>query len=92
MAETTIYEAVLPVIIGQLETPMEVNELSKTLDVSKTQLNNWIKKAVSEGRIRKLLRPIRYEEIKMDSYASQGVEVDTLKAMFFDVQEEKRPG
>ncbi len=64
--ETTIYEAVLPVIIGQLEMPMEVNELSKTLDVSKTQLNSWIKKAVSEGRIRKLLRPIRYEEIKMD--------------------------
>ena len=66
VAETTIYEAVLPVIIGQLETPMEVNELSKTLDVSKTQLNSWIKKAVSEGRIRKLLRPIRYEEIKID--------------------------
>ena len=66
MAETTIYEVVLPVLIGQLETPMEVNELSKTLDVSKTQLNSWIKKAVSEGRIRKLLRPIRYEEIKTD--------------------------
>ena len=30
------------------------------------------------------------EHVKMDSYASQGVEVDTLKAMFFDVQEEKR--
>lgn len=66
MVETTIYEAVLPVIVSQLETPMKVDELSKTLDVSKTQLNSWIKKAVSEGRIRKLLRPIRYEEIKMD--------------------------
>ncbi len=30
------------------------------------------------------------EHVKMDSYASQGTEIDTLKAMFFDIQEEKR--
>jgi ABC-type transporter lipoprotein component MlaA/predicted alpha/beta-fold hydrolase len=30
------------------------------------------------------------EYIKMDSYASQGAEIDTLKAMFFDVQKEKK--
>jgi len=30
------------------------------------------------------------EYIKMDSYASQGAEIDTLKGMFFDVQKEKK--
>jgi len=74
--ESTIYEAVLPVIVNQLESPTAVDELSKTLDVSKTQLNNWIKKAVSEGRIKKLLRPVRYEKItpdKMSSISSQSI-------------------
>jgi len=74
--ESTIYEAVLPVIVNQLESPTAVDELSKTLDVSKTQLNNWIKKAVSEGRIKKLLRPVRYEKItpnKISSICSQGI-------------------
>ncbi len=74
--ESTIYEAVLPVIVNQLESPTAVDELSKTLDVSKTQLNNWIKKAVSEGRIKKLLRPVRYEKAtpdKMSSISIQGI-------------------
>ena len=42
--ESAIYEAVLPVIINQLGSPTAVDELSKALDVSKAQLNSWIKK------------------------------------------------
>ncbi len=64
----TIYEAVLPVIINHLGSPTTVAELSKTLNVSKTQLNSWIKKAVNEGKIRKLSRPVRYEKIKVDKF------------------------
>jgi len=30
------------------------------------------------------------EDVKMNSYVSQGAEVDTLKAMFFDIQAEKK--
>ena len=30
------------------------------------------------------------DHVKMDAYASQGVEIDTLKAMFFDIQNEKK--
>jgi len=30
------------------------------------------------------------EYVKLDSYASQGSEIDTLKALFFDVQKEKK--
>ena len=64
--ESTIYEAVLPIIINQLGSPTAVDELTTILDVSKTQLNSWIKKAVNEGRIKKLLRPVRYEKITPD--------------------------
>jgi len=66
-SESTIYEAVLPVIINKLESPTATDELSKILDVSKTQLNSWIKKAVNEGRIRKLLHPVRYEKAIPDT-------------------------
>jgi predicted Rossmann fold nucleotide-binding protein DprA/Smf involved in DNA uptake len=58
---TSIYEAVLPVILKQLETAMSSDELAKLLDVNKTQLNVWLKKAVNEGRIKKLSRPARYQ-------------------------------
>ena len=30
------------------------------------------------------------EHVKLDSYATQGTEIDTLKAMFFDIQNEKK--
>jgi len=77
--ESTIYEVVLPVIISQLGSPTAADELSKTLDVSKTQLNSWIRKAVDEGKIRKLLRPVRYEKTtsnksnNMNDISSQGI-------------------
>lgn len=78
-SESTIYEAVLPIIMNQLGSPTAVDGLTKILDVSKTQLNRWIKKAVSEGRIKKLLRPVRYEKTtpdkmnNMSSISSQGI-------------------
>jgi len=58
-----IYEAVLPVIKEYLESPVSTNELSATLKVSKSQLNIWLKKAVSEGELKKLTRPVRYQKI-----------------------------
>jgi len=61
--EYAIYKSVLPIIMNQLESPTAIDELSKTLNVSKTQLKSWIKKAVNEGKIRKLSRPVRYEKI-----------------------------
>lgn len=63
-----IYEAVLPVIMNQLESPVAVDELSKILNVSKTQLNIWLKKTVIDGKVRKLLRPVRYEKIKVNKF------------------------
>ena len=57
----SVYETVLPVILAQLEDPSTVDELSKSLDVVKTQLNAWLKKALEEKKIVKLTRPVRYQ-------------------------------
>jgi predicted Rossmann fold nucleotide-binding protein DprA/Smf involved in DNA uptake len=61
---TSIYEAVLPVILKQLETAMSSNELAKELEVNKNQLNAWLKKAVNDGMVNKLSKPVRYQRIK----------------------------
>jgi predicted Rossmann fold nucleotide-binding protein DprA/Smf involved in DNA uptake len=58
----SIYQAVLPVILNKLDSPATAEELAKTLDVNKTQLNAWLKKAVGENKIIKLSRPVRYKK------------------------------
>lgn len=60
---TSIYEAVLPVILSKLESPATVEELAQDLDVNKTQLNTWLKKAVAEKAIAKLTKPVRYKRL-----------------------------
>lgn len=61
-SEGTIYHAVLPVILNKLNFPTTAENLSKILDVNKNQLNVWLKKAVEENKIIKLLRPVRYKK------------------------------
>ena len=62
----SIYHAVLPVILNKLDRPVSPAELAETLDVSKTQLNVWLKKAVAEGVVKKLNRPVRYERVRLE--------------------------
>jgi predicted Rossmann fold nucleotide-binding protein DprA/Smf involved in DNA uptake len=56
----TIYEAVLPVIEAALSKPTSTAELATRLGVSKTQLEIWLKQAVSEKKVKKLIKPVRY--------------------------------
>ena len=56
-----IYQAVLPIILDMLEKPISVEDLASSLDVNKTQLKVWIKKAVNENKIVKLNKPLRYQ-------------------------------
>ncbi len=56
----TIYDAVLPIILEKLSSPTSPATLAETVNVQKTQLSVWLKKALEEGRIKKLNRPIRY--------------------------------
>ncbi|MFH1138135.1 MAG: DNA-processing protein DprA [Pseudomonadota bacterium] len=58
----SIYRAVLPVILNKLERPVTIEQLAESLDVVKTQLNLWMKKAVDENKVVKLSGPARYKK------------------------------
>ena len=63
-APSSIYQAVLPIILNKLDSPLSASELAKSLDVNKTQLDAWLKKVVEDGYVKKLSRPVRYKVIK----------------------------
>jgi predicted Rossmann fold nucleotide-binding protein DprA/Smf involved in DNA uptake len=60
----SIYDAVLPVILHQLNEALTSEDLATTLEVNKTQLNAWLKKAVEDGFIKKYSRPVRYVALR----------------------------
>jgi len=39
------------------------DELSAELDISKVQINTWLKKAIQEKKIKKLSKPVRYQSL-----------------------------
>jgi len=59
-APATIYDAVLPVIVAALDKPVTADDLAKRLDVAKGQLQKWLKQAVSDKKIKRLTKPVRY--------------------------------
>jgi hypothetical protein len=44
------------------KAPVAVEELLGHMDVNKSQLNDWIKRALDEGAIEKLNKPVRYRK------------------------------
>lgn len=66
----TIFDAALPLLLEALRQPREVTDLSKKLDVQKTQLSKWIKKAIDQKLIKKIKKkkePIRYLAVRQDA-------------------------
>lgn len=59
--EVTFYEFFLHRVTGlTAQAALGVDDLQQHLDVSKTQLNAWLKRAVADKRLRKLTKPVRY--------------------------------
>jgi predicted Rossmann fold nucleotide-binding protein DprA/Smf involved in DNA uptake len=59
--ELTFYELFLHRMAGlTAKSPLRADELLQHLDVSKAQLNAWLKQAVADRRLRRLTRPVRY--------------------------------
>lgn len=59
--ELTFYEFFLHRIAGlTAQSPLGVDELLQHLDVSKAQLNAWLKQAVADRRLKRLTKPVRY--------------------------------
>lgn len=57
----TIYDAVLPVIVAALDEPVSADDLAKRLDIAKGQLQDWLKQALTDKKIKKLTKPVRYQ-------------------------------
>ena len=55
-----IYDAVLPFILKQLDQPKDAKSLAESLDVRKVQMEDWLSKAVKEGRVTKTKNPVAY--------------------------------
>jgi predicted Rossmann fold nucleotide-binding protein DprA/Smf involved in DNA uptake len=55
-----IYEAVLPFILNHLQQPKDVKSLAESLNVRQSQLQDWLDRAVVEGKVRKTHKPVAY--------------------------------
>ena len=55
-----IYEAVLPLILSNLEQPLDDKSLAELLDVQIGQMRLWLKRAVAEGKAIKTKNPVAY--------------------------------
>ena len=59
--ELTFYEFFLHRMAGlTAQSALRVDELLQHLDVSKAQLNAWLKQAVADRRLKRLTKPVRY--------------------------------
>lgn len=55
-----IYQAVLPFILNNLQQPKDAKSLAECLDVRLSQMQDWLNRAVNEGKVRKINRPVAY--------------------------------
>jgi predicted Rossmann fold nucleotide-binding protein DprA/Smf involved in DNA uptake len=58
-----LMEAVSSIILDLLESPTKADDLAATLNVSKAQMNAWLKQMLEDQRIKKLSRPVRYGSV-----------------------------
>ncbi|MBD2516714.1 DNA-protecting protein DprA [Nostoc sp. FACHB-973] len=55
-----IYQTVLPFILNHLQQPKDAKSLAESLDVRLSQMQDWLNKAVNEGKVKKINRPVAY--------------------------------
>ncbi len=46
--------------------PLKAEDISKCLDLEKSQVHSWLKRGITEGQIRKLNKPVRYQSIAVE--------------------------
>jgi hypothetical protein len=46
-----IYNVVLPVILSHLQQPKDAKSLAESLQVRKVQMDDWLTRAINEGKI-----------------------------------------
>jgi len=65
-----IYQAVLPLILKLLQQPQNIKYLAQYLDVRQSQMEDWLKRAIKEGRVKKTQKPVAYVVNKSDNQLS----------------------
>ncbi|WP_293832503.1 DNA-processing protein DprA [uncultured Phascolarctobacterium sp.] len=60
LANEQIYRAVLPIIKGYLKKEHTKLDIIKALNIVPKQAEEWLKKAVDDKQIKKLIKPVRY--------------------------------
>jgi predicted Rossmann fold nucleotide-binding protein DprA/Smf involved in DNA uptake len=55
-----VYEAVLPFILSHLQKPKDAKSLAESLDVRQSQMQDWLNRAVAEGKVIKINKPVAY--------------------------------
>jgi predicted Rossmann fold nucleotide-binding protein DprA/Smf involved in DNA uptake len=60
----SVFDAVLPVLLNALDDWQNPKDLAEKLEVRKPQLDDWLKRAVDEGLIKKKTRPVQYRRSK----------------------------
>ncbi|MCC5634609.1 DNA-protecting protein DprA [Nostoc sp. CHAB 5844] len=55
-----IYTAVLPLILSHLHQPKDPKSLAQSLEVRQSQMQDWLNRAVEEGKVIKITKPVAY--------------------------------
>ncbi|MDY5213573.1 DNA-processing protein DprA [Intestinibacter sp.] len=58
-----LYDVIIDTMLKALEKEHNIEELSEKLNVNKTQVGIWVKRSISEGKVKQLKRPVRYIKI-----------------------------
>lgn len=64
---STIYAAVLPLLLAALKRPQSMSQLVEKLGETKGTLTRWIERAIAEKKVCKLKRPVRYSVEKKEA-------------------------
>lgn len=60
----SVFDAVLPVLLNVIDDWQKPKDLAEKLEVRKPQIDDWLKRAVEEGWIKKKNRPVQYRRLK----------------------------
>lgn len=58
-----VYNVIIDIMLKALEKEYNIEQLSEKLNVNKTQAGIWVKRAISEGKVKQLKKPVRYIKI-----------------------------
>jgi len=65
-SSVSFYDLFLAKMAAYKSEEKSINELVSLVEINKTQLSLWLKKAVEDGVVQKLSRPVRYRWTKRD--------------------------